>query len=34
MIDNVEVTQIPEPTTLGLFGLAALVLGAVVRRRR
>ena len=34
MIDNVEVTRIPEPTTLGLVGLAALALGAGVRRRR
>ena len=34
IIDNVEVTQIPEPSTFALFGLGVMGLGAVVWRRK
>jgi hypothetical protein len=33
LLDNVELTPIPEPTTLTLFGLGSLAL-VMVRRRR
>jgi hypothetical protein len=32
-IDNIRVA-VPEPATFGLFGLGAVVIGAIVRRRR
>jgi hypothetical protein len=34
LIDNVQVTGVPEPASLGLFGLAAIGLAAAGRRRR
>ena len=32
-VDNVRVTQVPEPATLGIAGLATLVIGAGLKRK-